>query len=256
MRGWCTRVTIDGVLLIAHDPRDERCDHTMNVTTDIVRHYPARMRRRVPARGSSGCAPVARNADAVGSFAEIVAHYLANYHDHVAAENAWYAKCTSLADTVERAALCTTENGKRHPHQTRIPQAVLNESYRKLQRCPFRRCRSFAELHNLVADKIGGLAGVGPLMVYDIAQRLGAYLKLEPQQVYLHRGVRQGARALGLGRGRETLEVRELPSEFQVLRATEIEDCLCIYKDQLAQITKPSASGSSSGRRARIRRQR
>jgi hypothetical protein len=54
--------------------------------------------------------------------------------------------------------------------------------------------------------------------------------------VYLHSGTRDGARALGLGRGRDTLRKHELPREFEELTAAEIEDCLCIYKDALKSI--------------------
>jgi hypothetical protein len=36
-------------------------------------------------------------------------------------------------------------------------------------------------------------------VVYDIAHRIGAYLRREPEAVYLHAGTREGARALNLG---------------------------------------------------------
>ena len=39
---------------------------------------------------------------------------------------------------------------------------------------------------------------LGELTVYDVAHRIGAYLQLEPDVVYLHRGTRIGARYLGL----------------------------------------------------------
>ena len=45
-----------------------------------------------------------------------------------------------------------------------------------------------------------------------------------------HAGTREGAPALGLGRGRAYLEKRELPAPLQVLTPAEIEILLCLYK--------------------------
>lgn len=62
--------------------------------------------------------------------------------------------------------------------------------------------------------------------MYDVAHRIVAYLGLEPEHVYLHRGTRVGARALGLGRGRQWIDLAELPDEFGRLTLAETEDCL------------------------------
>jgi hypothetical protein len=75
-------------------------------------------------------------------------------------------------------------------------------------------------------------------MVYDTAVRIGAYLGLEPDRVYLHAGTRRGARALGLGAGREWLEIRELPVQFRRLNGRRLEDILCIYKRELDSIMR------------------
>jgi hypothetical protein len=48
----------------------------------------------------------------------------------------------------------------------------------------------------------------------------------------LHRGTRIGAAALGF-RGR-TVDPVMLPAAFSRLTAAEMEDCLCIYKDELS----------------------
>ena len=93
--------------------------------------------------------------------------------------------------------------------------------------------RSFGELHDAVDAAIGKFKGIGELTVYDIAVRIGAFLRLEPEVVYLHAGTRAGASTLGLGRGATVLRIDELPAPFRRLRPREIEDCLCIYKSQL-----------------------
>jgi hypothetical protein len=69
------------------------------------------------------------------------------------------------------------------------------------------------------------------LTVYDISHRIGAYFGKAPERVYLHAGVRVGARALGIGG--DSFDPKILPKPFARLTPSEIEDCLCIYKDEL-----------------------
>ncbi|HEX3484181.1 MAG TPA: hypothetical protein VHT51_03915 [Micropepsaceae bacterium] len=146
-----------------------------------------------------------------------------------------FRKLPSCRDVIREASLCLTKNGKRHSHQRRIPRQVLINAERALQkrRTDLRKAPSFFELHKHVKVTIGGIHGIGPLTIYDIAQRIGAYLKLEPEHIYLHAGTREGARALGLLG--EMIEVGELPKELRYLSPKELEDFLCIFKAELAQ---------------------
>jgi hypothetical protein len=61
--------------------------------------------------------------------------------------------------------------------------------------------------------------------------RIGANLGLEPSRVFLHRGVRVGARALGLNFRAPSLELGEFPEPLRVLRPHQVEDILCIFKE-------------------------
>lgn len=176
------------------------------------------------------CRPTA--APATGLRA-IVDDYIRRFRQNAAAELRFYAGQPTLAGAVRVAAGCVWSNGKRHPHQYRIPAASLQEAVQRLQRVDLAAAETFDELHDVISAAIRDINMIGPLTVYDIAHRLGAFLGLEPTRVYLHRGTRDGARALGLGRGRHTLDLDELPREFQRLTAAEAEDCLCIYKAQL-----------------------
>ena len=65
------------------------------------------------------------------------------------------------------------------------------------------------------------------------ASRIGAKLNLFPEKVYLHAGTRLGARSLGLPNV-PRLSVSEFPKEFRALKPHEIEDALCIFKDEFA----------------------
>ncbi len=76
------------------------------------------------------------------------------------------------------------------------------------------------------------------------------YLGIEPDLVYLHRGARQGAAVLGLNGA--TLDPKQLPKSFRQLTPAEIEDVLCIYKNELAgSPLAPQVSGCVSTRSPR-----
>lgn len=98
------------------------------------------------------------------------------------------------------------------------------------------RAKNFDELHELVLQAGKGLERIGPLAIYDTALRLGAYLGFRPQHVYLHCGTRAGARVLGLRGRAKKLQMEELPEEFRRLRPEQVEDCLCIYKEDIWRI--------------------
>lgn len=96
------------------------------------------------------------------------------------------------------------------------------------QEALIQRAKSFDELHALVSNS--RISGVGDLTCYDVAHRIGAYLRLKPTMVYLHAGADGGAKVLGLARRRGRLLVEGLPLEFQDLSPEEVEDILCIFK--------------------------
>jgi hypothetical protein len=110
----------------------------------------------------------------------------------------------------------------------------------------------FAALHRLVNEEIGSIKGIGRLTVYDIAHRIGAFFGKAPECVYLHAGVRVGARALGIGG--DSFDPKMLPNPFARLAPSEIEDCLCIYKGELLSGARDNfrhVSGCAVARRPR-----
>ena len=70
--------------------------------------------------------------------------------------------------------------------------------------------------------------------MYDTSLRLGAYLDLWPEVVYVHAGTKKGCRALSVGTGDGTVELESLPEPLRVLEPYQAEDFLCIFKAQLA----------------------
>ena len=164
----------------------------------------------------------------------IVRAYCNDYRDAATREYAYWANHSSFNLAIQTAALSTLPCGKRHPHQRRIPANTLRCAAYSLTKQGLAASGTFHDLHQTVHATISNIGRIGELAVYDIACRIGAYLGLTPDRVYLHAGTRRGARALAL-RG-SSIGKQDLPRAFQVLSPAEIEDCLCIYKNQLLRL--------------------
>jgi len=177
---------------------------------------------------------------------EVVALYINDNRASAKAEIAHFAAQSSLAAAIEKAALCLLPGGKRHSHQWRIPRHILQQAEGKLQKRAraLNRATDFEAVHDIVAAEIGSIRGIGPLTVYDVAHRIGAFLGMPPRLVHLHAGTKLGAAVFGL---RATaIRSGELPAPFSRLTAAEIEDCLCIYRDELLKGPSSRSRGSLS----------
>ena len=174
----------------------------------------------------------------LSTFEEIVQTYISGRREDVKRELRYFSSPKSLDDVISLAALSQFRNGKRHPHQRRIPKDTLQMAKKNLiaHKSKLKSCRSFDNLHEVVRQTIGPIYRIGELAVYDISCRLGAYLGHSPDYIYLHAGTRKGAKALGLPTGRKKLKIKNLPHSFTILSPHEAEDCLCLYKSQLKRL--------------------
>ena len=165
-----------------------------------------------------------------------VEEYKTHQREPASDELGFYAAMPSLHKAIDSAARACTSWGGKHPHQRRLPPAALQEFAEALSTevRSLRRARSFDDIHGIVSEVGESIKYIGELAVYDTALRIGAKLAIEPTRVYLHRGTRHGATALGGGIGRSSIEVADLPRGFGQLKPHEIEDCLCIFKDFLS----------------------
>jgi hypothetical protein len=179
------------------------------------------------------------------SLSAIVNDYIDQWQKPAEEELRHFSGQRTLEKTVELAALARGPNGKKMSHQWRIPVSVLEESRQRLSAAiqEIEDAQSFKELHQLVLKKSGSIHGIGELTVYDTALRIGAKLELWPSEVFLHAGVRDGARKLGLDVSRGTIRMCELPPPLEKLEPREVESLLCLYKDSLGRC-KPSAPPS------------
>jgi hypothetical protein len=141
---------------------------------------------------------------------------------------AWMRQSPDLDTAIDRAVRSRKPTGKMHNHQSRVPLTYLLTFGRRLK-ASWVHCESFHDLL-LYCQRVAQV-GIGPVTQYDVAQRIGAFLGLEPEYVYLHAGVKQGAEALGIStKGKGHLTKSELPLALRPLTADECEDFLCVYR--------------------------
>lgn len=152
----------------------------------------------------------------------------------------WRADNRPFEASIQRAALSIRENGRRHSHQNRIPGAVLQACAKGLiDHLPaLERSPSFHELLMQIEAVYQPIRGAGELLAYDTADRLRHRLGLTSEHlIYLHAGTRVGARRLFGGRlprgDAWALMRHQIPEQLLVLDNHELEDFLCLYKDEL-----------------------
>jgi hypothetical protein len=144
----------------------------------------------------------------------------------------------NLADAIEVAAKAIDDQNKIHSHQRRVGKIKLKTFAEQLKEKEpeIKKATTFDDLLSIIEDvKCDGIAD---LTKYDTATRIGAYLNLFPDKIYLHTGTRLGAKnLLGNINSRKFITVDELPKEFlnYDLTASEFEDILCIFKDDFKQ---------------------
>lgn len=163
---------------------------------------------------------------------ELVETYRTRFAPKRRLEREHYAALDDLQAAVLHAALAINPNGKRHSHQWCLREEALQEGANLLSaERELLRSASFCELFSTASRIADTVAGLGEMWAYDTAERISAFLGVEPDAVYVHRGTRTGAKALGLPWRRDRLTSMDLPAELRSLSFGEVEDFLCIYKD-------------------------
>lgn len=193
---------------------------------------------RPPSYVRGHCYPPERRFADLDSIAR---HYIGKHRDNAEKELAAFRNQPSFRDCIRQAGLARRWDGnrwKRLDHQRRIPKAALATWMDALLRQAnlMWSCQSFEALFHIVAKESRKLWGIGDLTVYDTALRIAAYRNLEPKDVFLHSGTREGAKALGFDGTRRSIRPGELPKGLRRLKPYEIEDFLCLYKDHLKEM--------------------
>jgi len=153
-----------------------------------------------------------------------------------------FQKC-SLREAIQLAGYDEDENI--HPHQRRLGRHILTLAERALLKSfeAVRACRSFDELHELVASCTRHIDRFGVLARYDIALRIGAQVGVWPERVYLHAGAKVGCKKLGIACRGKTIEPADLPGPIGRLPPHNAENFLCVYKGGFGGVRRVRKSG-------------
>jgi len=149
---------------------------------------------------------------------------------------AYYAEQPSLEHALAVVASWLDHDGKVEVHQRRLRHDVKRDAGERIRALDIRQAMTFEAVFRAVDGALGGIRGLGELTIYDVSLRLAAVLGLPPERVYLHRGSRAGAQALGIRTRERSLPVDAFPPEFRRLHGWEIENLLCLYAKALARI--------------------
>src|SRR5215510_13117137 len=147
------------------------------------------------------------------SLRDLVRHYIRNHRTQARRELAEFKSEPNLPRAIDRAARAQDKALKRFDHQRRIERISIAKAPAAFRSAveTFKACKTFERLHFEVEKVARSVGGLGELYIYDTALRIGAYLRISPAEVYLHRGTRDGARKLGLNVARPTIPMSEFP---------------------------------------------
>jgi hypothetical protein len=97
----------------------------------------------------------------------------------------------------------------------------------------------FERIFIVVEQHIGPISGAGEMYIYDVAERIGMFRKIYPEKIYLHRGTRVGAVALGCNGNLRSIRVEEIHPDLGALTPSEAESFLCLYERNLRDPAAP-----------------
>ena len=164
----------------------------------------------------------------------LVDEYLHTWGNCYDIEAQWWGDRTlSWDEAVARAWKSLRNNGKMHPHQCNVGAKKLAKGL-EVSLTDAKQPKDFTDFHGVydwVKSVVEPIKGLGATTAYDVALRLGMWLKLEPILVYLHAGAADGAKKFGVTG--ESVSLSVFPQAIQSLGATHAENFLCIYKDRI-----------------------
>ena len=171
--------------------------------------------------------------------------YKNDYRKATTEEIKAFKNMTSITDVIEKAALMTIGKDKRHPHHRLKSKKTLETAKDILlkNQTEISKAYNFHNLHEIIIKALNGTKGIGPLYCYDTAFLIGAHLGKLPEKIYLHAGTKKGAKNMAIDiMSKKYIGIKDLPCheifERSSLKLYEIEDFLCIYKEELASIFK------------------
>lgn len=147
------------------------------------------------------------------------------------------AESKNLKEAIKRACASRGPDGKMYNHQSKVKEIDRSTFATNIIKINKRisilnQKHDFDELHDILA-RIAP-PGIGPVTIYDVATRIGAFLGFEPQSLYLHAGVRIGLATLyGHAVKEDRIPRKDWPVALKKLPADQVEDFLCCYREFL-----------------------
>jgi len=141
------------------------------------------------------------------------------------------AEAHTAGMALRRAVRSKRPNGKMHNHQSKVSKALPALEARLQESLPsLVKCETFGQLY--AAIDLRATPGIGPMTIYDVSVRFGAWLGLKPDSIYIHAGTKAGLKALGVDtRGWwMSYSMELLPAVLRNKDADEVEDFLCTYR--------------------------
>lgn len=160
---------------------------------------------------------------------------------------AFCGEAPDLPTAVRRAVEARDANGKHHNHQSKVNIDARRLFGRRIIRAAQAGripLDDFDDMHDWMDDHKP--VGIGPVTVYDVAVRVAAFVGIEPKSVYMHAGVRQGFKALAQALDRQgypkadwylrhlrddKVKVNNFPRPLDSMKADDVEDILCTYRE-------------------------
>jgi len=178
-----------------------------------------------------------------GNFNDIIEYYESNILEYknkrkgnCSVDNVvkYVLKQKNIEEAINTAVISRDENDNLHPHQYRIYNYVYENFIQNLLfvKDKINNSKNFDELIRII-EKYKP-SGAGELFCYDVALRIGHYLKLLPDRIYIHAGTRIGLQNLLKRKIYEKQIKKEiLPEPFRSSDLTpgQLEDFFCIFKD-------------------------
>jgi len=141
------------------------------------------------------------------------------------------AEAKTVEEAISRAVRSKRPNGKMHNHQSKVSKALPAFEERLLVSARSLIMQTtFGSLYSYI--EMIATPGIGPMTIYDVAVRLGAYTKVRPSAIYLHAGTLAGLKALGLSTKGcfMSYPMELLPAVLRNKDPDEVEDFLCTYR--------------------------